>query len=193
MRPRDPAFTDPTDDQSADLRDRLLDAVAELAAQISTREQELTATGQTPTQFVREHALMTPDWHLSVLRALREGRDVIEQLADTSARSAGAAGANYPQLGAAWGISRQAARKRWLGAVSAANETANKEPVEIRAFGGEARVAFHVDEGGWWWIGHGADGTPGDAGDDVTYDTKEEAAAHAGAFLQQHAVKETHA
>src|SRR5262245_48032143 len=107
MQPRDPAWTEPTDDQTAGLRDRLLDVVSELATRISVREQELAATGQRPSEYVREHALMTVDWQLSLLRALREGRDVIEQLADTTARRAGGSGANYPQMGAAWGISRQ--------------------------------------------------------------------------------------
>lgn len=32
---------------------------------------------------------------------------------------------------------------------------------------------------------------PGEAGEDTTYDTKEEVAAMAGAFLQQHAIPTT--
>ncbi|MFD4973630.1 hypothetical protein [Streptomyces sp. NPDC058424] len=56
----------------------------------------------------------------------------------------------------------------------------------IEAFGGTADLSWHGAEGGWWWIGQGADGTPGEAGEDTTYDTKEEVAAMVGAFLQQH-------
>ncbi|MFE4416093.1 hypothetical protein [Streptomyces sp. NPDC056821] len=61
----------------------------------------------------------------------------------------------------------------------------------IEAFGGTADLSWHGAEGGWWWIGQGADGTPGEAGEDTTYDTKEEVAAMAGAFLQRHAIPTT--
>jgi hypothetical protein len=182
MRPVEPAWTDPTDEQVAALRDQLMDAAAELAGGISPRMRQLSADQATHSRY-REQALLTSDWQLAMLRALREVGHVAEELADGFARSAGAAGANYPQMGAAWGISRQAARKRWLGAVSAISEDANKEPVHFQAFGGEARIAFHPEDGGWWWIATAANGAHQDAGEETTYDTSEEASAAAGAFL----------
>lgn len=178
MAPRDPAWTEPTDEQVADLRDRIRKAAVDLAAHISVRQQELQSKGP-----MREQAMMTGDWHLSVVRALREARTLTDELAENYARKAGAAGTSYAQLGTAWGVSRQAARKRWPGAVSAINPHANREPIHFQAFGGEARVAFHPEDGGWWWIATAANRQHQEAPEDAEYDTSEEAAAAAGAFL----------
>ena len=92
-------------------------------------------------------------------------------------------------MGLAWGISRQGARKRWPDVASAFSQPPAGEPLRttIAAFGGTADLSWHGTEGGWWWIATGADGHSGDA-EDTTYDTREEAAAMAGAFLQQHAI-----
>ncbi|MBY8868690.1 hypothetical protein [Streptomyces sennicomposti] len=189
-RLRDPAWAEPGPEHTAKVCTRL-DALAdELADQLSTRVRDLPAAAPEDAHLVVRDA---GDWHLARLRALREIRTVAEQLADRTVAAAGTRGAGYPQLGDAWAITRQGARKKWPHAVSAMSEPpSGQEPrTTINAFGGTADVSWHGAEGGWWWIGQGADGTPGDAGEDTTYDTKEEAAAMAGAFLQQHATQTT--
>jgi hypothetical protein len=177
MAPRDPAWAEPTQEQLTAFRKQLRATVAALADELSVRD---TSPGRPdPDLPVRS----TPDWQLAMLRALRIARDEVEPMTEQYARGAGGGGVNYPQIGDAWGVSRQAARKKWPGAVVAINPHANKEPIEVEAFGGSARVAWHPEDGGWWWIGQAANGRQADAGDEVTYDTSEEALAHAGAFL----------
>ncbi|MGO4749589.1 hypothetical protein AB4212_13365 [Streptomyces sp. 2MCAF27] len=189
-RLRDPAWTEPDPERTAMVGDRLDSLADELADQLSTRVRDLPADAPEGAHLVVRDA---GDWHLARLRALREIRTVAEQLADQTVAAAGIRGASYPQLGDAWAITRQGARKKWPGAVSAMSPppTGQEDRTTIEAFGGTADLSWHGAEGGWWWIGQGADGTPGDAGDDTTYDTKEEAAVHAGAFLQQHALPTT--
>lgn len=188
MAPRDPAWTEPTEEQLANFRSELRAVVAVLADELSVRDA--SRGGPDEDLPVRK----TPDWQLAMLRALRTARDEAEGMTEEYARGAGAGGVNYPTLGKAWGISRQAARKRWLGAVVAINPHANKEPIHFESFGGSARVAWHPEDGGWWWSAEAANRRRADAGDEVTYDTSEEAAAIAGAFLAANSTpKETQA
>ncbi|WP_309505840.1 response regulator [Streptomyces pyxinae] len=60
-----------------------------------------------------------PDWDdpLTCLRILSHLRRAVGECADQVAAAAARAGASYPQLGEAWGVSRQGARKRWPGLV----------------------------------------------------------------------------
>ncbi|MFD8621671.1 hypothetical protein [Streptomyces sp. NPDC059513] len=189
-RVRDPAWTEPDPKQSARIRARVTDLATDLADQLSTRVQALPSDAPEGAHLVVRDA---GDWVLARMRALREIRTAAEKLADESAGAAGIRGAGYPQLGDAWAITRQGARKKWPQAVSAmsAPPAGQESRTRIAAFGGTADLSWHATEGGWWWIGQGADGTPGDAGEETTYDTREEAAANAGAFLQQHAVPTT--
>ena len=182
MTPLDPAWTEPTDEQLQHFRKELRAVAARLADEISVRD---TSPGG-PHEDLPVRS--TPDWQLAMLRALRAARDEAEAMNEKYARGAGAGGVGYPELGEAWGISRQAARKKWPGAVVAINPHANKDPIEFDAFGGNARVAWHPEDGGWWWIAQAANGRHDDAGDEVTYDTSQEAAAAAGAFLAANAL-----
>lgn len=183
LTPLDPAWTEPTDEQLQHFRKELRAVAARLADEISVRD---TRPGGVHEDLpVRS----TPDWQLAMLRALRAARDEAEAMNERYARGASAGGVGYPELGEAWGISRQAARKKWPGAVVAINPHANKDPIEFDAFGGSARVAWHPEDGGWWWIAQAANGRHDDAGDEeVTYDTSQEAAAAAGAFLAANAL-----
>lgn len=189
---RHPAWTEPDEAQVRTLRGQISGLADEMARAISTRVQTLPADAPADAADVVQDA---GDWVLSRMRVLREIRDLAEELGDETAIDAGIRGANYPQLGKAWAMSRQGARKRWPDAVSAMSPPPAGEPLRttITAFGGTADLSWHGSQGGWWWIGQGADGTTGDAGDedDNTYDTKEEAAARAGAFLQQHGIPTT--
>ncbi|MFF9687089.1 response regulator [Streptomyces sp. NPDC014623] len=54
---------------------------------------------------------------LASLRALAYLGRAVEECAALAARTAAQEGAGYPQLGEAWGVSRQGARKRWPGLV----------------------------------------------------------------------------
>lgn len=183
-RVRDPAWTEPDPKQTAKVRARLDTLADELADQLSTRVRDLPATAPKDAHLVVRDA---GDWQLARLRALREIRTVAEQMADQTVAAAGIRGAGYPQLGDAWAITRQGARKKWPDAVSAMSPPpAGQEPrTTLAAFGGSVDLSWHGSEGGWWWIGEAADGTTAESA--ITHDTKEQAAADAGAFLQQHA------
>ncbi|HTI20630.1 MAG TPA: hypothetical protein VL652_06535 [Kutzneria sp.] len=52
---------------------------------------------------------------LAVLTTLLAVRDSAEQLAATAARKAADHGADYPEIGAAAGMTRQGARRKWPG------------------------------------------------------------------------------
>ncbi|MFI5987090.1 hypothetical protein ACIBEA_40275 [Streptomyces sp. NPDC051555] len=183
---RDPAWTDPDPKQAKQLRRQVSDLADALADQLSTRVRALPADAPDDAPLVVRDA---GDWNLSRIRALREIRTAAEELADETAPAAGIRGAGYPQLGDAWAITRQGARKKWPHAVSAMSAPPAGQEIRttIEVFGGTADLSWHASEGGWWWIGQGADGAAGDA-EETTYDTREEAAANAGAFLQQHAL-----
>jgi hypothetical protein len=56
---------------------------------------------------------------LASLHALVHLQRAVERQADRAAQNAARAGAGYPQLGHACNISRQGARRRWPGLVSA--------------------------------------------------------------------------
>ncbi|MFD7517515.1 response regulator [Streptomyces niveus] len=60
---------------------------------------------------------------LDHLRALAHLSRAVTRCAQQEAAAAARAGAGYPQLGAAWGISRQGARQRWPGLVFTARPT----------------------------------------------------------------------
>ncbi|MET9590167.1 hypothetical protein ABZY45_04260 [Streptomyces sp. NPDC006516] len=121
---------------------------------------------------------------LSVLEGWKVVDAAVARLAGQAARTAGSYGASYEQLGAAWGITRQGARKKWPDAVS--RPAAVAEPGRVELFGGTAELFLEPASGGWRWTGRGADGTHGTADDALHCGTKEEAAAYAGAFLKDH-------
>ncbi|NEB60320.1 hypothetical protein G3I61_11530 [Streptomyces diastaticus] len=176
---------EPTTAEREQLRQALQKALEKLGDRVYA---ELTADHPDDEQEVLD--LSRPEIPLAKLIVCKYADEELDVLAEKFARAAGARGANYAELGAAWGISRQAARKRWPGAVSALSERANKEPVHFQAFGGEARVSFHPEDGGWWWIATAANRQHQEAPEGVTYDTSEEASAAAGAFLAANTTEE---
>ena len=182
----DPPWTEPTGEQTSRLRDDVEEAAIALARRISPRGAHIRCiTGSSPDLADALRAVAgTADWNLAVLRALRQIVAETGHLADQYAGRAGRTGATYPALGTAWDISRQAARKRWPGVVSS-NPNTNRAPeaVTLTVFGGEARVSFLPENGGWWWIATSATSVTAEAPEDTTYDSREEAAAVAGAFL----------
>lgn len=108
----DNVYRDPTPDQLQDLHDSVVDAVTTLTDAISV------PYGGLPESDPRWGVCMnTPEWQMAMLRALRELEPLTARLGERVARTAGVLGATYTQLGDASGITRQAATKRWPGAV----------------------------------------------------------------------------
>lgn len=162
-----------TAEEQAELAKALLDALNPLAAAVRSR-----GTGLPEERM----------WHadpaevaLSVLSAWKVVDSEVKRLAATAAATAGSYGASYEQLGAAWGITRQGARKKWPEAVS----RPAARPGSLELFGGTFELVEDRASGGWRWTAVGADGVSGEAV--ISHPTREEAAAHAGAFLAEHA------
>lgn len=162
-----------TPEEQAGLAEALLDALNPLAAAVRSR-----ATGLPEERM----------WHadpaevaLSVLSAWKLVDTEVKRLTAIAAGTAGSYGASYEQLGAAWGITRQGARKKWPEAVS----RPSVRPDSLELFGGTAELMLDETAEGWRWTAVGADGTTGAAA--AGHPTREEAAAHAGAFLAGHA------
>ncbi|NED11550.1 hypothetical protein [Streptomyces sp. SID9124] len=149
----------------------LLEALDPVATSLRAR-----STGLPPDQM---WAADPVEVSLSVLAAWKVVDEEVKRLTAIAARTAGSYGATYERLGAAWGITRQGARKKWPDAVGK-----RREGSTLELFGGRAELSWEEAPGGWCWSGRGADGTD-DAG--RAFPTKEEAAAHAGAFLKEHA------
>ncbi|MGW4705795.1 hypothetical protein [Streptomyces sp. NPDC004285] len=165
-----------TPEEQSALDTALLDALTPLATAIRSR-----ATG------LPEHRMWEGDpaeVALSVLAAWKHVDAEVRRLTATAAGTAGSYGASYERMGAVWGITRQGARKKWPDAVVRTPATA---PAALELFGGTAELAQDPSSGRWTWTGRGADGERGTAGADTGYATREEAAAYAGAFLQEHA------
>ncbi|WP_051838775.1 hypothetical protein [Streptomyces sp. NRRL WC-3742] len=155
-----------TPEESAELGRALVDALNPLAAAVRSRG----------TGLPEERS-----WHgepveiaLSVLSAWKLVDVEVKRLTALAAATAGSYGASYEQLGAAWGITRQGARKKWPEAVARP-----ARPGVLELFGGTAELTEAED--GWRWSAVAADGTAGEAA--AGYPSREEAAAHAGAFL----------
>ncbi|MCX0245411.1 hypothetical protein [Streptomyces drozdowiczii] len=152
----------------------LLEALNPVAEALQAR-----ATGLPPD---RMWAAEPVEVSLSVLAAWKVVDEEVKRLTAIAARTAGSYGANYERLGAAWGITRQGARKKWPDAVGK-----RREASKLELFGGRAELSWEEVPGGWCWSGLGADGTHSAADGTGGFPTKEEAAAHAGAFLKEHA------
>ncbi|MBB4986650.1 MULTISPECIES: hypothetical protein [Streptomyces] len=167
-----------TPEEQAELDKALYDALNPLALAIRSRETGLPADRMWEADPV--------EVALSVLAAWKVMDVEVRQLTARAAATAGSYGASYEQLGAVWGITRQGARKKWPNAVSRpAPVTAGKSALAL--FGGTAELS-QSPSGGWCWTGMGADGASGTAAGGTLYATPEEAAAHAGAFLKEHAL-----
>ncbi|WP_405720216.1 hypothetical protein [Streptomyces sp. NBC_00046] len=164
--------------EEAALDRALLDALSPLASAMRAR-----ATGLPEERMWDADPI---DVTLSVLTAWKVVDAEVKRLTAIAAGTAGSYGASYEQLGAAWGITRQGARKKWPEAIERPTSRA-AESSFVELCGGSAEVSRDPSSGGWKWAGQGADGTRDEADSTSHYATKEEAAAHAGAFLKEHA------
>ncbi|MFF1380437.1 response regulator [Streptomyces sp. NPDC058308] len=70
-----------------------------------------------------------PAQALALLHLLDQARRATERLQREAAATAARAGAGYPQLGAACGMTRQGARRRWPGLFQYSNERPTEHPM----------------------------------------------------------------
>ncbi|MEU0400504.1 hypothetical protein ABZ318_09640 [Streptomyces sp. NPDC006197] len=167
-----------TPEEQAELDKALYDALNPLASAIRSRETGLSVDRMWEANPV--------EVALSVLAAWKVVDVQVKRLTERAAATAGSYGASYEQLGAVWGITRQGARKKWPDAVSRpASAAAGRSTLAL--FGGTAELV-QSPSGDWSWTGKGADGAFGTVAGETLYTTAEEAAAHAGAFLKEHAL-----
>ena len=167
-----------TPEEQAELDKALYEALNPLASAIRSRETGLPADRMWEANPV--------EVALSVLAAWKVVDVEAKRLTERAAATTGSYGASYEQLGAVWGITRQGARKKWPDAVSRpAPASAGRSTLAL--FGGTAELV-QSPAGDWRWTGKGADGASGTVAPGTLYATAEEAAAHAGAFLKEHAL-----
>ncbi|MGA5873961.1 hypothetical protein [Streptomyces cinereoruber] len=165
-----------TPEEQAELDKALYNALNPLASAIRSRETGLSADRMWDASPV--------EVALSVLAAWKVMDGEVKRLTERAAATAGSYGASYEQLGAVWGITRQGARKKWPDAVS---RPASPMAGTLALFGGTAELV-QSPSGGWGWTGRGADGASSTVAERAPYATAEEAAAHAGVFLKEHAL-----
>lgn len=179
-RLRDPAWREPGDLEIAELCDQMRSVANALARRISSRSRECMDNGHTAPAGVTQYA----DWQLAHLRVLRYMQEAVQELAADTAQTAGGMGASYSQVGAAWGISRQAARKKWPQAGDAGE--CLSERFSMARYGGRAEVSRVPGGSSWTWTGHGCDGTDQQAAQ--SYASPWAALNAADSFLRDHFV-----
>ncbi|GGS31044.1 hypothetical protein GCM10010269_82090 [Streptomyces humidus] len=177
---RDPAWREPGDLEIAELLDQMRSVANALARRMSARSRECMDNDHTAPAGVTQYA----DWQLAHLRVLRYMQEAVQELAADTAQTAGGMGASYGQLGVAWGISRQAARKKWPQ-TGAAGESL-PETIFIERYGGSAEVSRVPGRSSWTWMGRGCDGTDQQAAQSC--DSRWAALTAADAFLREHFV-----
>lgn len=136
--------------------------------------------GHTAPASVTQYA----DWQLAHLRVLRYMQEAVQDIAADTTQAAGEMGASYSQVGLAWGISRQAARKKWPQAGGVGEYLT--ETFSIERYGGSAEVSRVPGQSTWTWTGRGCDGADQQAAQSC--DSPWAALAAADAFLRDHFV-----
>ncbi|MFJ8660911.1 hypothetical protein [Streptomyces sp. NPDC093795] len=176
----EPPWNEPTTDDAFTMDERVHDAVRALAERVSTRALAYRAAGK-PFDPV---LMAAPDVQLALLRALYEAKQSVDRLAESAATVAGRSGANYAQLGAAWGgIKRQSARLKWPHAVV---RKSTSESIPVHYAGGSAVVHHDADADAWWYTATAADQRTKES--EPVYGTYAEAIAGATEFLLTHAL-----
>ncbi|AKZ57106.1 hypothetical protein SAM23877_4061 [Streptomyces ambofaciens ATCC 23877] len=166
--------------EAAWMQDQLRELACKIAGRISARGQECLVNGHEPSAMAELFA----DWQLAYLHALRRVHEAAEALAAEAALMGGGMGATYGHLGSAWGISKQAARKKWPGAVD--DGSGQPEKITVERYGGVAEITYLPDRCAWGWAAHGDDGTYREA--EEAYTVRWIAMSAAEDFLRDHAV-----
>ncbi|WP_345365626.1 hypothetical protein [Actinoallomurus liliacearum] len=175
VRPAGPAYTEPSEELIDELTDAIGNLVWGFANDLVTPIEGLPEPGRVRT--AEQVAMVERPTNLARLRLLREVGPAAERIASLAAKNAGKYGTTYPQLGQAWGITRQAARSRWPGVVKAGDQ---RPPVSVEVAGGTANIYWDPEGDGWCWSANAANGEYQTEGDCAS---SEEAAARAGAFM----------
>lgn len=176
----EPPWSEPTQEDSFAMDERVIDAARPLAERISTRASAYRAADK----LLDPVLMASPDVQLALLRALYETKQSVERLAESAATVAGRSGASYAQLGAAWGgIKRQSARLKWPHAVVRRSAS---ESIPFSYAGGTAVAHHDADADAWWYAATGADhqGTESDP----VHGTYAEAIAGATEYLLAHSL-----
>ena len=169
-----------TPEEQVELDKALYDALNPLARALRSRASRLSEEHMWDADPV--------EVTLSVLAGWKMIDTEVKRLTAIAAGTAGSYGASYEQMGTVWGITRQGARKKWPEAARRTVTTATRTSNTLELCGGTAELKQEHSSGRWRWSGKGADATHGAADTGIWYATKEEAAAHAGAFLKEHAL-----
>ncbi|WP_191878692.1 MULTISPECIES: hypothetical protein [Streptomyces] len=177
---RTPAYTEPTEDDVLALQEAVAEAADAMAWQISVRARDHRAAGgEAPDRVV-----LSGDYQLALLYSLRQAAAAVERRAAAAARTAGHQGAGYPQIGTAWGITRQSARAKWPDAVPSRAHLP-QPPVTVQHAGGTAAVLHQPDPNDtWMYTALAADGTQHNS--PAEYETSAAAADEARTFLAEH-------
>ncbi|MCB8907606.1 MULTISPECIES: hypothetical protein [unclassified Streptomyces] len=181
----EPPWSEPVQGDAFTMDERVHDAVRALAERISTRALAYRAAGRSLDPVL----MAAPDVQLALLRALYEAKQSVERLAESAATVAGRSGANYAQLGAAWGgIKRQSARLKWPHAVV---RKAASESIPFHYAGGTAVVHHDADADAWWFAATAADHQ--DTESEPVHRTYAEAIAGATEYLLAHSLPDRQA
>ncbi|MFH9725114.1 hypothetical protein ACH4M4_19420 [Streptomyces sp. NPDC017254] len=176
----EPAWSEPVQDDAFAMDESVYEAARALAERISTRAAAYRAADK-PLDPV---LMAAPDVQLALLRALYEAKQSVERLAESAATVAGRGGANYAQLGAAWGgIKRQSARLKWPHAVV---RKAAGESIPLHYAGGTAVVHHDAETDAWWYAATAADHQETES--EPVHRTYAEAIAGATEYLLAHAL-----
>ncbi|GGY54153.1 hypothetical protein [Streptomyces omiyaensis] len=176
----EPPWREPTQDDGFTMDERVHDAVRVLAEGISTRLLAYRDAGKSFDPVL----MAAPDVQLALLRALYEAKLSVDRLAESAATVAGRSGANYAQLGAAWGgIKRQSARLKWPHAVVRKSAS---ESIPLHYAGGTAVVHHDAESDGWWYTATAADQQETESA--PVHGSYAEAIAGATEFLLAHAL-----
>ncbi|MFD8022181.1 hypothetical protein ACFV6G_17330 [Streptomyces lavendulae] len=180
---RTPAYTEPTEDDVLALQEAVAEAADAMAWQISVRARDhRAADGEAPDRVV-----LSGDYQLALLYSLRQAAAAVERRAAAAARTAGHQGAGYPQIGTAWGITRQSARAKWPDAVPSRAHLP-QPPVTVRHAGGTAAVLHQKGTDRWMFTTVAADGTQHTSAPD--YPSSAAATEDAKATLADHRAAE---
>ncbi|MEU6878931.1 hypothetical protein [Streptomyces sp. NPDC046712] len=176
----EPPWSEPTQEDTFTMDERVHDAVRALAERISTRALAYRVADKSFDPVL----MAAPDVQLALLRALYEAKQSVDRLAESAATVAGRSGANYAQLGAAWGgIKRQSARLKWPHAVV---KQSTSESIPLHYAGGTAVVHHDADADAWWYTATAADQQENES--EPVHSTYAEAIAGATEFLLAHAL-----
>ncbi|WP_181923654.1 hypothetical protein [Streptomyces inhibens] len=162
------------------IRDHLRELACYVAGRTSARGQKCLDNGHKPSAM----AELFTYWQLAYLHALRQVHEAADVLAAEAALMGGGMGATYGHLGSAWGISKQAARKKWPGAVD--DGSGQPEKITVEKYGGVAEITYLPDRCAWGWTAHGNDGTRREA--EEAYTVRWAAMSAAEHFLRDHVV-----